>query len=76
MATSVSDLSDTVRGQSPEALFKTASDMCVRIQRWCLAPLRLVVFALARLLQGGAWSGGRPNVRPGDSETISQSNAI
>ena len=33
-------------------------------------------FALARLLQGGAWSGGRPNVRLGNSGTISQSNAI
>jgi hypothetical protein len=79
VATSVTDLSDTVRGQSPEVLFKTASDYVRQNPEnpaLVFSAAAACGFALARLLQGGAWSGGRPNVRPGDSETISQSNAI
>jgi ElaB/YqjD/DUF883 family membrane-anchored ribosome-binding protein len=76
MATSVTDLSDSVRGQSPEALLKTASDYVRQNPALVFSAAAACGFALARLLQGGAWSGGRPKVRPGHSETISQSNAI
>ena len=76
MATSVTDLSDTVRGQSPEALLETASDYVRQNPALVFGAAAACGFALARLLQGGAWSGGRPNVRPGNSATISQSNAV
>ena len=76
MASSVTDLSDTVRGQSPEALLETASDYVRQNPALVFSAAAACGFALARLLQGGAWSGGRPNVRPGNSGTISQSNAI
>jgi len=76
MATSVTDLSDTMRGQSPEALLETASDYVRQNPALVFSAAAACGFALARLLQGGAWSGGLPNVRPGNSETISQSNAI
>jgi ElaB/YqjD/DUF883 family membrane-anchored ribosome-binding protein len=76
MATSVTDLSDTVRGQSSEELLKTASDYVRQNPALVFSAAAACGFALARLLQGGAWSGGRPNVRPGNSGTISQSDAI
>jgi ElaB/YqjD/DUF883 family membrane-anchored ribosome-binding protein len=76
MARSVTDLSDTVRGQSPEALLETASDYVRQNPALVFSAAAACGFALARLLQGGAWSGGRPNVRPGNSQTISQSNAV
>jgi ElaB/YqjD/DUF883 family membrane-anchored ribosome-binding protein len=72
MAT-VTDLSDTVRGQSPEALLETASDYVRQNPTLVFSAAAACGFALARLLQGG---GGRPNLRPGNSGTISQSNAI
>jgi ElaB/YqjD/DUF883 family membrane-anchored ribosome-binding protein len=76
MASSVTDLSDTVRGQSPEALLETASDYVRQNPALVFSAAAACGFALARLLQGGAWSGSRPNARPGNSGTISQSNAI
>jgi ElaB/YqjD/DUF883 family membrane-anchored ribosome-binding protein len=76
MASSVTDLSDTVRGQSPEALLETASDYVRQNPALVFSAAAACGFALARLLQGGAWNGGRSNVRPGNSRTISQSNAI
>jgi hypothetical protein len=76
MASSVTDLSDTMRGQSLEALLETASDYVRQNPALVFSAAAACGFALARLLQGGAWSGGRPNVRLGNSETISQSNAI
>jgi ElaB/YqjD/DUF883 family membrane-anchored ribosome-binding protein len=76
MATSVTDLSDTVRGQSPEALLKTASDYVRQNPALVFSAAAACGFALARLVQGGALSGSRPSVRPGNSETISQSNVI
>jgi hypothetical protein len=43
VATSVSDLSDTVRGQSPEGCWRPHPTMCVIIPRWCSAPPQLAV---------------------------------
>jgi ElaB/YqjD/DUF883 family membrane-anchored ribosome-binding protein len=76
MATSVTDLSDTMRGQSPEALLETASDYVRQNPTLVFSAAAACGFALARLLQGGGWSGGLPNARPGNAGTISQSNAI
>jgi ElaB/YqjD/DUF883 family membrane-anchored ribosome-binding protein len=76
MATSVTDLSDTVREQSPEALLETASDYVRQNPALVFSAAAACGFALARLLQGGAWNGSRSNVRPGNSGMISQSNAI
>jgi hypothetical protein len=75
MATSVTDLSDTVRGQSPEALLETASDYVRQNPALVFSAAAACGFALARLLQGGAWNGGRSSARPENSGTISQSNA-
>jgi ElaB/YqjD/DUF883 family membrane-anchored ribosome-binding protein len=76
MATSVSDLSGTVRGQSPEALLGTASDYVRQNPALVFSAAAACGFALARLLQGGAWNGSRSKIRPANSETVSQSNAI
>ena len=43
VATSVTDLSGTVRGQSPAALLETASDYVRQNPGWCSAPPQLVV---------------------------------
>jgi ElaB/YqjD/DUF883 family membrane-anchored ribosome-binding protein len=76
MASSFTDLSDTLRGQSPEALLETASDYVRQNPALVFSAAAACGFALARLLQRGAWNGGRFNVRPGNSGTKSQSNAI
>ena len=75
VATSVTDLSDTMRGQSPAALLETASDVRQN-PGLVLSTAAACGFALARLLQGGVWNGSRSNVRSGNSGTMSQSNAI
>src|SRR5271166_4623898 len=76
MATSVGDLSDTVRGQSPEALFETASDYVRQNPALVFSAAAACGFAMARLLEGGAWNGRRSNAPQANSETVSQSNAI
>jgi hypothetical protein len=76
MATSVTDLSDTVRGQSPEALLETASNYIRQNPALVFSAAAACGFAVARLLQGGAWNGSRSNLRRGNTETISESNAI
>jgi ElaB/YqjD/DUF883 family membrane-anchored ribosome-binding protein len=76
VATSVTELSDTVRGQSPAALLETASDYVRQNPGLVLSTAAACGFALARLLQGSVWNGSRSNVRPGNSGTMSQSNAI
>ena len=76
IATSVTDLSATVRGQSPAALLETASDYVRQNPALVFSAAAACGFALARLLQGGVWNGSRSNVRPGHSGTMSQSNAI
>jgi ElaB/YqjD/DUF883 family membrane-anchored ribosome-binding protein len=58
MATSVTDLSDTMRGQPPEALLETASDYVRQNPALVFSAAAACGFALARLLQGGAWNAG------------------
>jgi len=70
MATSVTDLSDTVRGQSPEALLETASDYVRQNPALVFSAAAACGFVLARLLQGGTWSGSRSNLRTGNSDAI------
>jgi hypothetical protein len=55
---------------------ETASDYVRQNPAFVFSAAAACGFALARLLQGGVWSGGRPNARAGKSGTISQSNAI
>jgi ElaB/YqjD/DUF883 family membrane-anchored ribosome-binding protein len=76
MATSVTDLSDTVRERSPEALLETASDYVRQNPALVFSAAAACGFVLARLLQGGAWNGSRSNVRTGNSGTMGQFNAI
>jgi ElaB/YqjD/DUF883 family membrane-anchored ribosome-binding protein len=64
MATSVTDLSATVRGQSPAALLETASDYVRQNPALVLSTAVACGFALARLLQGGAWNGSRSKMPP------------
>jgi ElaB/YqjD/DUF883 family membrane-anchored ribosome-binding protein len=64
MATSVSDLSDTVRGQSPDALLETASTYVRQNPALVLGAAAVCGFALTRLLQGGAWNGSRASASP------------
>jgi hypothetical protein len=59
MATSVADLSNTVRGQSPEALLETASTYVRQNPALILSAAAVCGFAMTRLLQGGAWNGSR-----------------
>jgi hypothetical protein len=76
MATSVTELSDTMRGQSPEGLLETASDYVRQNPALVLSAAAICGFALGRLLQRGAWDGSRSNMGPGSSAMQSQSNAI
>jgi hypothetical protein len=54
MASSVIDLSDTMRGQSPEELLETASDYVRQNPALVFSAAAACGFALARLLRGGA----------------------
>jgi ElaB/YqjD/DUF883 family membrane-anchored ribosome-binding protein len=76
MATSVTELSDTVRGQSPEALLETASDYIRQNPALIFSAAAACGFAVARLLQGGAWNSDRFAVRGANPEAKSHSNAI
>jgi len=76
MATSVTDLSATVRGQSPAALLENASDYVRQNPALVLSTAVACGFALARLLQGGAWNGSRSKMPPGNSLAMSLSNPI
>ena len=64
MAGSVTELSDTVRGQSPEALLETPSDYVRQNPALVLSTAVACGFALARLLQGGARNGSRSKMPP------------
>ena len=75
MATSVADLSETVRGQSPEALLETASTYVRQNPALVLGAAAVCGFAVTRLLQGGTWNGSRGNAASG-SMVVSQSNAF
>ena len=59
MATSVTDLSETVRGKSPEALLDTASTYVRENPALVLGVAAVCGFAMTRLLRGGTWNGAR-----------------
>jgi hypothetical protein len=59
MATSVADLSNTIRGQTPEALLETASTYVRQNPALVLSAAAVCGFAVTRLLQGGTWNGSR-----------------
>jgi ElaB/YqjD/DUF883 family membrane-anchored ribosome-binding protein len=76
MATSVGDLSDTVRGQSPEALLETASTYVRQNPALVLSAAAVCGFALSRLLQGGAWNGSRSGAAGGPITPAGRSDAV
>jgi ElaB/YqjD/DUF883 family membrane-anchored ribosome-binding protein len=76
MATSVADLSETVRGQSPEALLETASTYVRQNPALVLSAAAVCGFALTRLLQGGTWNGSRAGATGGPIEAGSRSDAF
>ena len=59
LATSVSEFSNKVRGQSPEELLETASDYVRQNPALVLSAAAICGFALTRLLQGGTWNASR-----------------
>jgi ElaB/YqjD/DUF883 family membrane-anchored ribosome-binding protein len=75
MATSVADLSNTVRGQSPEALLDTASTYVRQNPALVLSAAAVCGFALTRLLQGGTWNGSRARTN-GQSAAASRSDGL
>jgi ElaB/YqjD/DUF883 family membrane-anchored ribosome-binding protein len=76
MATSVSDLSNRVRGQSPEALLETASTYVRQNPALVLSAAAVCGFALTRLLQGGTWNGSRAGATGEPIAPTSRSDAI
>jgi ElaB/YqjD/DUF883 family membrane-anchored ribosome-binding protein len=76
MATSVADLSKTVREQTPEALVETASTYVRHNPALVLSVAAVCGFAVTRLLQGGTWSGSRVGATGGPTIQASQSDAF
>jgi ElaB/YqjD/DUF883 family membrane-anchored ribosome-binding protein len=76
MATSVGGLSESIRGQSPDALLETAFDYVRQNPALVLSAAAVCGFALARLLQGGAWNGSRSTTRAQNSGTMGRPNAF
>jgi hypothetical protein len=76
MATSVVDLSNTVRGQSPEALLETSSTYVRQNPVLVLSAAAVCGFALTRLLQRGTWSGNRAGTGGALSTTAGGSDAF
>jgi ElaB/YqjD/DUF883 family membrane-anchored ribosome-binding protein len=76
MATSVADLSNTVRGQSPEALLETASTYVRQNPALVLSAAAVCGFAVTRLLQGGTWNGSRVGATGGPTTQASRSDAF
>jgi len=76
MATSVSDLSTTVRGQSPDSLLETASTYVRQNPALVLSAAAVCGFALTRLLQGGTWNGSRASDGRAVSTAASGSDAF
>jgi len=70
-ADSITEFSETVRGQSPQALLETASDYARRNPALVFGIAAVCGFALTRVLQAGAGSGSRSNLSSGDSGTTS-----
>src|ERR1700738_179383 len=75
-ATSVADLSETIRGQSPETLLETASTYVRQNPALVLSVAAVCVFALTRLLQGGTWNGSRAGATGGPIAAGSRSDAF
>ena len=76
MATSVADLSNTVRGQTPEALLETASTYVRQNPALVLSAAAVCGFAVTRLLQGGTWNGSRVGTTGGPTPQASRSDAF
>jgi ElaB/YqjD/DUF883 family membrane-anchored ribosome-binding protein len=76
MATSVADLSNTVRGQTPEALLETASTYVQQNPVLVLSAAAVCGFAVTRLLQGGTWNGSRVGATGGPTTKASRSDAF
>lgn len=76
VATSVADLSKTVRGQSPEALLETASTYVRQNPALVLSAAAVCGFAVTRLLQGGTWNGSRVGATHGPTTQTSRSDAF
>jgi ElaB/YqjD/DUF883 family membrane-anchored ribosome-binding protein len=76
MATSVADLSNTVRGQTPEALLETASTYVRQSPALVLSAAAVCGFALTRLLQGGTWNGSRVGGIGGPTTQARRSDAF
>jgi ElaB/YqjD/DUF883 family membrane-anchored ribosome-binding protein len=76
MATSVADLSNTVRGQTPEALLETASTYVRQNPALVLSAAAVCGFAVTRLLQGGTWNGSRVGATGGPTTQASRSDAF
>ncbi|MBV9826489.1 MAG: hypothetical protein JO001_12590 [Alphaproteobacteria bacterium] len=65
VANGVSDLSKTVRDQSPEVLLQTASNYVRQNPALALGAAVVCGFVVTRFLQGGTWSGSRSGHTPG-----------
>ena len=76
MATSVADLSNTVRGQSPEALLETASTYVRQNPALVLSAAAVCGFEVTRLLQGGTWNGSRVGATGRPTTQASRSDAF
>jgi len=76
MATSVADLSNTVRGQTPEALLETASTYVRQNPALVLSAAAVCGFAVTRLLQGGTWNGSRVGATGGPTTQGSRFDAF
>jgi hypothetical protein len=76
MATSVADLSNTVRGQTPEALLETASTYVRQNPALVLSAAAVCGFAVTRLLQGGTWNGSRVGATGRPTTQASRSDAF
>ena len=76
MATSVADLSNTVRGQTAEALLETASTYVRQSPALVLSAAAVCGFALTRLLQGGTWNSSRVGATGAPTNQASRSDAF
>ena len=76
VASSVSDLSSTIRGQSPEALLDTASSYVRQNPALVLGAAAVCGFALTRLLQGGTWNASRTRPTGGSTAAARGSDAF
>ena len=76
MATSVGDLSNVMRGQSPGALLETASTYVRQNPALVLSAAAVCGFALSRLLQGGTWNGSRSGAAGGPIKPAGRSDAF